>query len=126
LSAYCFAAIWGLSTGWVYPTEKVLYCTIIPKGQEAELMGVYICACQILSWLPPLVFTIMNESGISMRIGLLTLNAYFLISFVILFFVGDYQAALEHAQVADLDRNQERRAEAAEGAPISNYQSLQH
>ncbi|KAI2513628.1 Vacuole effluxer Atg22-like protein [Fragilaria crotonensis] len=126
LSAYCFAAIWGLSTGWVYPTEKVLYCTIIPKGQEAELMGVYICACQILSWLPPLVFTIMNESGISMRIGLLTLNAYFLISFVILFFVGDYQAALEHAQVADLDRNHEQRAEVAEGAPMSDYQSLQH
>lgn len=124
LSAYCFAAIWGLSMGWVYPTEKVLYCTIIPKGQEAELMGVYICACQILSWLPPLVFTIMNESGISMRIGLLTLNAYFLISFVILFFVGDYQEALEHARVVDMDQTKDRDNAVMECVPISNYQTL--
>jgi hypothetical protein len=34
--------IWGLAIGWVYPTEKAPYVTIIPRGQEAELMGTYI------------------------------------------------------------------------------------
>jgi MFS transporter, UMF1 family len=46
-TAYIFAMIWGLAIGWVYPTEKALYVTIIPRGQEAELMGTYICACQV-------------------------------------------------------------------------------
>jgi MFS transporter, UMF1 family len=123
LSVYCFAAVWGLSMGWVYPTEKVLYCTIIPKGQEAELMGVYICACQILSWLPPLVFTIMNEAGISMRVGLLTLNAYFFASFVILFFVGDYQAAMEHVHALNVARQLSGRLEELT-TPSSNYRNL--
>ena len=49
--AYSFAILWGICIGWLYPTEKAGYCSIIPTGQDAELMGVYIFACQILSWL---------------------------------------------------------------------------
>jgi MFS-type transporter involved in bile tolerance (Atg22 family) len=99
--AYAFAMFWGLAIGWVYPTEKTLYVTIIPRGQEAELMGTYICACQMLSWLPPLVFSVMNETGFSMRAGLFTLTFYFAVSFVILFFVGDYNEAVAHAKAID-------------------------
>jgi hypothetical protein len=80
--------------------------TIIPRGQEAELMGTYICACQMLAWLPPLVFTIMNEAGYSMRIGLFTLTMYFAISFCILFLVGDYGKAVGHAKAIDEGRRQ--------------------
>ena len=86
--------------------EKTLYVTIIPRGQEAELMGTYICACQMLAWLPPLVFTIMNEAGFSMRIGLLTLTVYFFISFCILFFLGDYGDAVAHAKAVDEGRRE--------------------
>ncbi len=100
-TAYVFAAFWGLAIGWVYPTEKTLYITIIPRGQEAELMGTYICACQFLSWLPPLIFSVMNEMGFSMRIGLFTLTLFFTVSFFILFFVGDYNEAVDHAKKID-------------------------
>eukprot|EP00536_Pseudo-nitzschia_multiseries_P016375 jgi/Psemu1/299247/fgenesh1_pm.1096_\ len=99
--AYGFAMLWGISIGWVYPTEKTLYVTIIPRGQEAELMGTYICCCQILSWLPPLIFSVMNELGFSMRIGLSTLSFYFLTSLCILFYVGDYDQAVLHAKNID-------------------------
>jgi len=102
--AYVCAMVWGLAIGWVYPTEKALYVTIIPRGQEAELMGTYICACQMLSWLPPLVFTVMNEMGFSMRIGLLTLSIYFFISFLVLFCVGNYEEAVSHAKAIDEGR----------------------
>jgi UMF1 family MFS transporter len=105
-AAYVFAMIWGLAIGWVYPTEKALYITIIPRGQEAELMGTYICACQFLSWLPPLVFSVMNEAGISMRIGLFSLTFYFMVSFCILFLVGDYDEAVAHAKAVDEGRRQ--------------------
>jgi len=104
--AYFFAMIWGLGIGWVYPSEKTLYVTIIPKGQEAELMGVYICACQVLSWLPPLVFSVMNEMGVSMRISLFSLTIYFILSFIILFLVGDYNEAVDHAKDIDEGRLQ--------------------
>jgi MFS-type transporter involved in bile tolerance (Atg22 family) len=50
VTAFSFAVVWGLCLGWLYPTEKTLYVSIINKGQEAELMGVYICASQILAW----------------------------------------------------------------------------
>jgi MFS transporter, UMF1 family len=101
ITAYVFAMFWGLAIGWVYPTEKTLYITIIPRGQEAELMGTYICACQFLSWLPPLIFSVMNEMGFSMRIGLFSLTIYFAVSFSILFFVGDYSEAVAHAKQID-------------------------
>jgi MFS-type transporter involved in bile tolerance (Atg22 family) len=100
-TAYVFAAFWGLCLGWIHPTEKTLYCTIIPRGQEAELMGTYICAGQILSWVPSLVFSVLNESGFSMRFGLFSLSFYFIASFFILFMVGDYEEAVAHARAFD-------------------------
>lgn len=106
LTAYGFAVLWGTCLGWVYPTEKAFYCSIIPGGQDAELMGVYIFACQILSWLPPLVFTAMNEAGFSMRAGLFSLNGYFFFSYVVLtFFVGDYDDAVEHARTFHAEKD---------------------
>lgn len=99
--AYTFAVLWGLALGWTFPTEKTLYVTVIPRGQEAELMGTYICACQVLSWLPPLVFSMLNESGYSMRLGVTSLAVFMFISFLILFLVGDYEEAVAHAKVVD-------------------------
>lgn len=99
--AYIFAMFWGLCLGWIHPTEKTLYCTIIPRGQEAELMGAYICASNTLAWMPSLVFSIMNEAGISMRIAFSSLTLYFIASFFLLFLVGDYQEAVAHAREFD-------------------------
>jgi len=99
--AYAFAMFWGLCLGWIHPTEKTLYCTIIPRGQEAELMGTYICAGQVLSWLPSLVFSVMNEAGLSMRAAFGSLTLYFIVSYCILFLVGDYEEAVAHAREFD-------------------------
>jgi MFS-type transporter involved in bile tolerance (Atg22 family) len=103
---YIFAAFWGVALGWTYPTEKTLYVTIIPRGQEAELMGTYICACQMLSWLPPLVFTLLNEAGFSMRLGVSSLAIFMFISVCVLCLVGDYSEAVAHAQTVDKERKQ--------------------
>ena len=107
-TAYVFAVFWGLCLGWIHPTEKALYCTIIPRGQEAELMGTFICAGQVLSWMPSLVFSIMNEAGISMRIGLFSLTFYFMASFCILFLVGDYEDAVAHAREFDHSKSNDK------------------
>eukprot|EP00957_Ditylum_brightwellii_P127564 9728083-Ditylum_brightwellii.AAC.1 len=60
---YFFASLWGIAFGWVYPSQRVLQCTLIPKGQETEMMGVFAFFAQLLGWLPPLIFSIMNSRG---------------------------------------------------------------
>eukprot|EP00934_Nitzschia_sp_Nitz4_P003804 Nitzschia sp. Nitz4//scaffold232_size35869//2212//3840//NITZ4_007802-RA/size35869-processed-gene-0.1-mRNA-1//1//CDS//3329543315//3794//frame0 len=99
---YFFAMIWGLAMGWIYPSENTLYVTIIPKGHEAELMGVFICASQVLAWLPPMVFSIMNEFGFSLQVGMFALTGYFFLSLAILTaWLGDYNDAVLHAKQVD-------------------------
>jgi MFS-type transporter involved in bile tolerance (Atg22 family) len=76
---------WGISLGWLHPTHITILCTIIPSSQTTELMGLYIFASQILSWLPPLFFTALNESGFSMSSGLVSLNFFFAVAMLFLF-----------------------------------------
>jgi len=76
---WLYAVCWGLVMGWFYPTELNLYSHLMPKGQEAELAGFFLYCTQILGWLPPLIFTIMNENGVSLSWGGIHLNAYMLL-----------------------------------------------
>jgi hypothetical protein len=78
-------------------TDRLLASVLIPPGQDAELMGVYLFAGQILTWLPPLVFTVLNEVGVNQRIGVGTLAVYFLIGAVALVLMGSYPAAVSVA-----------------------------
>lgn len=94
---YAFAAIWGVCLGWLHPTHAALYSTIIPRGQESELMGVYIFSGSLLSWLPPFLFSCLNETGISMDIGLASLNVFFAGGFVFLWMIGEYDCAVDFA-----------------------------
>eukprot|EP00550_Attheya_septentrionalis_P002669 CAMPEP_0198290240 /NCGR_PEP_ID=MMETSP1449-20131203/8187_1 /TAXON_ID=420275 /ORGANISM="Attheya septentrionalis, Strain CCMP2084" /LENGTH=548 /DNA_ID=CAMNT_0043988723 /DNA_START=9 /DNA_END=1655 /DNA_ORIENTATION=- len=98
LATYAFAAGWGLATGWKYPAERVIYCSIIPPGQDAQLMGTYLFAGQILTWLPPLIFTSLNEAGVSMRISVASLDVFFVCAFSILFLIDDYQSVVDLAK----------------------------
>ena len=94
---YLFAAVWGLCLGWLHPTNAALYCTIIPRGQESELMGLYLFSGLVFSWVPPFLFTFLNEIGASMRIGLASLNLFFAGGFFFLKMIGDYQNAVDFA-----------------------------
>lgn len=115
-----FGFCWGLALGWLQPQNTSLYIPLLPSTnatQVTEMMGLYVFACQILSWLPPTVFTVMNESQISMYYGLGSLSIYFLLSLWCLFAVGDYprllvanrshlENALEHTEVDDDDNHE--------------------
>ena len=50
--AYVFAMFWGLAMGWVYPTEKTLYVTIIPRGQEGKLIIMFLVCLFVCRHLP--------------------------------------------------------------------------
>lgn len=91
---FVLATIWGLLTGWKEPVDKTILCACVPYGIEAEMMGLYVFASQILSWVPPLVFTLMNENGISMKYGLSSFGGYLLLAFLCLLAMGNYKRVL--------------------------------
>jgi MFS-type transporter involved in bile tolerance (Atg22 family) len=59
--AYYFAFLWGIGYCLMYPAQRVLFCTLTPRKQETELMGLFVFLGQILGWLPPVVYTVMNK-----------------------------------------------------------------
>ena len=84
----------------MHPQHTTTFVTITPhqrgKG-ETELMGLFLFATQILGFLPPLVFTILNEAGYPMWLGLSTLIVYFGIGLIGQFAMGNYDMARRHA-----------------------------
>merc|ERR1712154_349276 len=98
---YIFAILWGIGLGWFYATETLFFSMILPKGQEAEFTGFYVNCTMILVWLPPLVFSIMNEAGINMRWGLASFDIFFIIAIGLLCMVSPWNEVLEEVQKND-------------------------
>ena len=96
---YAFGAAWGVLLGWFYPLENVIFTMSVPRGQEAELSGFYTYCRSILTWLPPLVFTVMNESGLHMKRGMLSLVIFLVIGLVLLQLMAPWEDVLEAAKV---------------------------
>ncbi len=96
--AYYFAIAWGIALGWFYPTESLIFSMTMPKGQEAELAGFFLYCTQIIGWLPPLIFTIMNESDCSLNLAGMHLNIYLSIAFVGYCLMAPWEQCLEAAQ----------------------------
>ena len=92
-NTYLFGVLWGMGFGWIYPTQRALYCLIIPGGQESELMGIYIFAGQILVWLPPGIFTLLNEADVSMKWGLASDACFFFVALAVTYVMGDFEIA---------------------------------
>jgi hypothetical protein len=93
-AAFGCAALWGVSMGIMYPSQRVLYCTLIPKGQETEFMGLFVFAGQLLGWLPALIFTIMNEKGVDIRWGMSVVAFFCVTAFFCTLPMGPYNQAV--------------------------------
>ena len=73
---------------------------------RAELMGLMMLAANVLAWLPPLVFSVLNELGFQMAWSLASLNVFFAIAMVCLWQIGDYARARREATSQPLMRTQ--------------------
>jgi MFS-type transporter involved in bile tolerance (Atg22 family) len=94
-AVYGFSAAWGFAMGWTYPSQRVLLVSLIPKGQETEMMGLFTFVGQILGWLPPLIFTIMNEKEIDQRWGLGLVPMFCTLALLCTVPMGSYEDAIE-------------------------------
>ncbi|KAL7571851.1 hypothetical protein ACA910_002927 [Epithemia clementina (nom. ined.)] len=97
LPALLFSAVWGIGLGWLPPVDTTLFMNLMPTDSRVELMGLMMLAAVVLSWLPPMVFSLLNELGLSMAWGLVSLNIYFILSIVCLAQIGNYNSALNEA-----------------------------
>lgn len=97
IEAYTFAFVWGAGTGLKWTTDRLLASTLIPEGQDTELMGFFLFSGQIFVWLPPLIFTVLNEAGVNQSISIGVQSVFFLIGIIALLFMGNYRDAVEHA-----------------------------
>jgi UMF1 family MFS transporter len=102
-----FSVMWGTGLGWLHPQNTTMFISLTPSHSQTEYMGIYNFAQSIIGWLPPLVFTIMNENGVEMNYGLASLNIFFFLAFVFLCLMGPCEASApaeeEQATAADDD-----------------------
>mmetsp|Transcript_27201 Transcript_27201/g.66007 ORF Transcript_27201/g.66007 Transcript_27201/m.66007 type:complete len:385 (+) Transcript_27201:634-1788(+) len=79
-SAYLMGIFWGIALGWYYATQNGFFAVLVPQEQATEMAGIYNFASLIIAWLPPLVFSALNESGIPLNYALMHLVGYFVIA----------------------------------------------
>lgn len=94
-SVFGLCTAWGFCQGWAYPSQRVLFCTLIPKGQETEMMGLFTFTGQILGWLPPFVVTLMNENDVDIKWSTFVVLGFCIFAVVLTLPMGNYQKACE-------------------------------
>ena len=104
--AFLYGPMWGISVGWMHPQHATIFITITPKGQNVELMGLFLFAVFVLNFLPPLIFTILNQAGVAMNWSLCSLNLFFVLGLMGLFCLGDYDMARERVVLLEAHRQQ--------------------
>ncbi len=94
--------IWGFSVGivlgWFYPTENLFFSCILPKGSEAEIAGFRVYCSALLSWFPPLIFSVLVENGVDAKWGMTLMGSFLLISALMLRFgAGSWEEILHES-----------------------------
>ena len=57
--APAFAVVLGFGLGFLYPAQRNVVALLIPGGLEGRVMGVYQCMGAVMTWLPPLMFSVL-------------------------------------------------------------------
>jgi MFS-type transporter involved in bile tolerance (Atg22 family) len=96
--AYIWGFCLGIFMGWFYGVENLFYSMAMPKGQEAELSGFFVCSTQLLLWLPPLLFVIVIENNIAQKYGWLPVAAFLLIAAGLLSMTGTWEEIVNEAR----------------------------
>jgi MFS transporter, UMF1 family len=93
-----FGILWGTGLGWLHPQNTTMFVSLTPCHSQTEYMGIYNFAQSILGWLPPLIFSILNENGVPMNIGLASLNVFFFMALMALVLMGSCQVKKDDTQ----------------------------
>ena len=81
--AIAFAPLYGIGYGAMYPAMNGFFAALVPVGRDVEMWGWNIFAALVLSWVPPLIFTVLNESGAGLGVAMIPLLAFHLLSLLV-------------------------------------------
>lgn len=87
LQFYAVAGGIGLVLGGTNALSRSLFSQMIPPGKQAQYFAVYEVGERATSWLGPLVFAVTADATGSYRYAIISLVAFFVIGFVLLYFV---------------------------------------
>lgn len=97
------AFAWGFFGGMIIPVGRALFLRITPRGQETELMGIFLFFINGFVWLPPLIMTVINEQGLSFRYIMPILGVFDFVALILLFLIGDFETAREAADKISIE-----------------------
>lgn len=87
--------LWGLSIGtflgWFYPCEALFLSGCIPVNVETEVAGFFNWCSVILSWLPPMGFTLVVENDKALPWALTVVACHFLPAIFFLRLCGPWE-----------------------------------
>ena len=95
---YCLLAALGLVLGWLMPTERVLFCTLAPSENQAEMMGLLVSVHTALAFVPPLLFSVVTQLGYSLQWGVLSQNVLLFLAISASCMIGPFERAVAQAR----------------------------
>ena len=87
LQFYALAGGIGLVLGGTNALSRSLFSQMIPPGKQAQYFSIYEVGERATSWLGPLLFAVTAGATGSYRYAILSLIAFFVIGFALLYFV---------------------------------------
>lgn len=125
---YAWGFVVGLNLGWFYPTENLFFSMVIPKGQEAELSGIFVYCTQIIGWLPPLIFSILVEEDVDQGIGVIVISAFALIAVALLSMASSWPEIVADCRKFDNDNEEVKNKNSTDeedGFPDNTHQAAE-
>jgi len=95
---YIYILLFGMGSGGYYASETALVSMLVPLDKEAELMGTYVFCTRIFIWIPPTIYTILNERGVPVKTIVIVIESLALLALVMTLGIGNYQNALDAAE----------------------------
>uniref|UniRef100_A0A7S2GRC7 Major facilitator superfamily (MFS) profile domain-containing protein n=1 Tax=Helicotheca tamesis TaxID=374047 RepID=A0A7S2GRC7_9STRA len=114
--AYLFGVLFGIAYGWYFPAINGFFISLLPPGRDVEMWGWNQFASVILSWVPPLIFTGLNETVDDLRLGMVGLISFHVIGLIIAFTIDDSQTWDEEKVLSESDELSDE--EVGESAPM--------
>merc|ERR1712071_405226 len=102
-----FMALFGTLVGWANPSMRMLYISLMPKGQEAEFMGIYMFVTVGFMWMFPSIFTFLNEQGVRMNIIMICASIPFIIALTMLMTLGTNDDIMKLVQELEREKAKE-------------------
>lgn len=102
---FIYLIICGICVGGYFTCESTLMTILTPRDQEAEIMGIYIFVIRMILWLPPLLFTGLNENRVGLNKAIAVIQRNALLAAFLLSKMGAYDEVMAASITHKSQRN---------------------